>query len=107
MGLALVKETITSAAPKSLALSIKYLWDGIMGLGNWMGYALAAGYYIGLDYNLGNQICEAFGYGYYVIDGLHYLISFSKANAASGDAKGKEGAATTAADAAKPAVKDV
>merc|ERR1719222_1870899 len=48
-----------------------------MGLGNWMGYALSAGYYIGLDLGVGDTICEAFGYGYYVVDGLHFLVSFA------------------------------
>merc|ERR1712166_436672 len=64
---------------KELALSMKYLWDGTMGLGNWMGYALAAGYYIGMDLGVGETTCEIFGYGYYLIDGLHYLVDFAGA----------------------------
>lgn len=47
-----------------------------MGLGNWAGYALSAGYYIGLDYGMGETVCEIFGYGYYIVDGLHWLIDF-------------------------------
>lgn len=48
-----------------------------MGLGNWMGYALAAGYYIGLDLGAGESVCEIFGYGYYIVDGLHWLVDFA------------------------------
>ena len=68
---------VSQKKQRELSLSIKYCWDGVMGLGNWMGYALAAGYYIGLEFGAGEQICELFGYGYYVVDGLHWLVSFT------------------------------
>lgn len=102
LGISLVKETILSTAPESLAMSIKYLWDGMMGLGNWAGYALAAGYYIGLDYGAGDAVCEAFGYGYYVIDGLHYLVDFASPKPCAED--DTECLAKKAADAATAAV---
>ena len=102
MGITLVKETVLTAAPESLSMAIKYLWDGMTGLGNWMGYALAAGYYIGLDYNAGDAVCEAFGYGYYVIDGLHYLVDFA-GKSAPADGTATDASATDASTAAVPA----
>ena len=75
-----------------------------MGLGSWMGYALAAIYYVGTDYGFGDIYCEILSYGYYVIDGLNYLVSFAggdapaePAKAAATDAQKKAAAAAAAA----------
>ena len=69
-----------------------------MGLGSWMGYALAAIYYVGTDYGFGDIYCEILGYGYYVIDGLNYLVSF-----AGGDTAAPDAAKAAATDAQKKA----
>lgn len=107
IGLSLVKETVSSMAPRELSLSIQYLWDGMMGLGNWMGYALAAGYYIGLDLGVGETVCEIFGYGYYIVDGLYVLVDFSSGLTAKGEGEtAPEEVAAGSADAATPAATD-
>ena len=74
MGVSLLKESVLTIVPKELALSIQYLWDAVLALSNWLGYALAAVYYIGEDFGIGETVCDIFGYGYYVIDGVNYLI---------------------------------
>ena len=53
LALSLFKETLLAISPKEAALTIKYGWDGLMGLSNWMGYALSASYYIALDFGFG------------------------------------------------------
>lgn len=74
---ALVKETFAYVLPTELNLTVSLLWDGLMGLNNWIGYAIAAVYYIGTDYDFGLTFCEVMGYGYYVIDGLNYIVAFA------------------------------
>ena len=76
LGISLIKESLTAIAPAELSHALRYLWDGMVGLGNWMGYALAAAYYIGEDFGMGETVCEILGYGYYIVDGLHVLVSF-------------------------------
>lgn len=75
--LALAKETLAVMMPKELNLTIQYMWDGAVGLNNWLGYGIAAIYYVGTDYDFGLVWCEIMGYGYYVIDGLNYIVDFA------------------------------
>lgn len=39
-----------------------------MGMGNWIGYVFAAIYFLAEEGGFGVEICEAFSYGYVVID---------------------------------------
>lgn len=43
-----------------------------------MGYAMAVLYFVGTDYGFGMDVCEVYGYGYYVIDGMNYIVAFAK-----------------------------
>ena len=79
MAISLVKETIVAVLPKELGKVFKYAWDGAMGLGNWVGFALAAAYFFGLEYGYGPVLCDSFGYGYYIIDALHIIVGFATA----------------------------
>ena len=63
--------------PDELMLTVQYFWDGAVGLNNWLGFALAAVYYVGTDYEFGLTYCEIMGYGYYIIDGLNYIVDFA------------------------------
>jgi len=63
--------------PTELNLTVSLIWDGMIGLNNWVGYALAAIYYLGTDYDFGLTYCEVLGYLYYVIDGLNYIVNFA------------------------------
>lgn len=75
--LALAKETFAVMLPDELMLTVQYFWDGAVGLNNWLGFALAAVYYVGTDYEFGLTYCEIMGYGYYIIDGLNYIVDFA------------------------------
>ena len=76
--IALAKESIASLLPEDLSLMFQYIWDGLIGVGNWGGYLLAAFYYSLLDLGLGGYYCEFVGYGYYVVDGLNYITAFAR-----------------------------
>ena len=52
--LALIKETYAAILPEDLGLSVKYAWMGLTGLGAWVGYAVAAGYYFGTEAGYGD-----------------------------------------------------
>jgi len=75
--IALLKETFAFIMPDELNLTVSLYWDGLMGLNNWVGFLLAAIYYVGTDYGFGLVFCEIMGYGYYVIDGLNYIVQFA------------------------------
>ena len=88
MGFSLIKETVATILPPSLSKSMSYLWDAGVGMGNWLGYAFSAAYYLSLEINVGDIVCEAFGYANYVIDALHVLVDFAKS--ANGEVYGGE-----------------
>jgi hypothetical protein len=54
--------------PDNFKRAINYGWTGLMGLGNWLGYFMAATYYLSDEVGIGQDICEFFGYGYWIID---------------------------------------
>lgn len=76
--LSLAKETFAYAVPDELGKAIEYLWKGLIGSSSWLGYAMAAGYFVGTDYGFGEGLCDAYGYGFYVIDGINYIVAFAK-----------------------------
>jgi len=47
-------------------------------MGNWAGYVLAAVYYGSLEGGdqLGADVCEAMGYGYYLVDNIYVIVDF-------------------------------
>jgi len=63
--------------PVELNLTVSLFWDGLMGLNNWVGFLFAAIYYVGTDYGFGLIFCEIMGYGYYIIDGVNYIVQFA------------------------------
>lgn len=73
-----LKELFAYAFPAELSESLELLWKGVIGSSSWMGYAGYALYGVGLDYNFATEVCEAFGYGYYVIDGMNYIVAFAQ-----------------------------
>lgn len=85
--LSLLKETFAYLLPVEMMQSVQLLWDGTMGLASWVGYAMAALYYLGTDYEFGLIVCEVFAYGYLIIDGINYIVDFAAPalEAASGE----------------------
>ena len=70
-------ETFKAMLPKNLQLSATYAYDFIMGAGAWLGYAVAALYFFSVEYDFGDQVCEASAYGYEAIDALQVLVNFT------------------------------
>jgi hypothetical protein len=75
--LAILKETYAYILPYELGKSVEYAWDGLVGAGSWVGYAVAALYYFGLEYGYADMMCEYSGYGAIAIDYLTFFIDFA------------------------------
>ena len=80
IALALVKETFAYMIPEDLNLAVQYGWDGLMGLGGWIGFLFSAVYFVGLDFGYGALLCDVAGYGYYAIDAINQIVSFAKSS---------------------------
>jgi len=90
MILAVVKEAALTMLPPEFSKGIKHLWDGMVGVQNWIGYFMAAFYFLGEEYDFGAGVCEFYGYGYYAIDWLHEAVDWAKSMGFDAD-KGLEG----------------
>lgn len=75
--LALIKESYAAILPTDLGKAVNYAWEGLTGVGAWLGYAAAAGYYFGKEAGYGPEICENSGIAYTIINAVHGLVSFS------------------------------
>jgi hypothetical protein len=75
--IALAKEIFASMLPPDLKKALKYGWKALTGSGAWMGYLIAALFYMAEEYEFGDTLCEVSGYGYEVIDALHTVVSFA------------------------------
>lgn len=73
----LLKETLAYAVPAELGESFELMWKGLVGSSSWLGFALYSLYALGLDDGWAMDVCEAIGYGYYVIDGMNYIVAFA------------------------------
>lgn len=96
---AIAKETIVAITPAELGGALQYLWTGLLGLGNWVGFAFSAAYFVGLDFGYGEILCEVAGYGFYLIDALNTLANWAGEPAAEGDAAAAEGDAAATEEA--------
>ena len=69
-----------SFLPEDLGKSVNYAWawEGLTGVGAWLGYAAAAGYYFGKEAGYGAEICEYSGITFTIINAVHGLVSFSE-----------------------------
>ena len=72
------KEVGAAMLPFNLKMVFGYSYEFLMGMPNWIGYAIAALYFMALEYDVGDYMCEGFGYGYYIIDALSVFTEFSK-----------------------------
>ena len=77
-GLALLKETYATALPKKLGKSVNYAWDGILGAGAWVGYAIAALYFFGLEFGYADIMCTVSGYAYVFVGLFYQFLAFSE-----------------------------
>jgi len=75
--LALIKETYAAILPHDLGLAVNYAWQGLTGVGAWIGYAVAAAYYFASEAGYGDQMCEYSGIASSIISTVHGLVDFS------------------------------
>ena len=75
--LALIKETYAAILPEDLGKAVNYAWQGLTGIGAWIGYAVAAGYYFGKEAGYGAEICEYSGIASSIISTVHGMVDFS------------------------------
>jgi hypothetical protein len=68
---------LAMASEPMLAESFELMWRASISLGNWFGFALYILYGVGLDYEFGQTTCDVYGYLYYVIDGMNYIVAFA------------------------------
>jgi len=87
MLIAIVKEMAVAMIPPEFSMAVNYGWTGLVGVQNWMGYAMAATYFLGVEYDFGAGLCEFYGYGYYAIDYLHEAVSWAESMGISKDGK--------------------
>jgi hypothetical protein len=76
------KETFSAMLPENLQYSVNYAYAWLLGVGDWIGYAIGALYYFSVEYNFGDTLCEIMGYGYVLIDNLQILVTFTEASKA-------------------------
>ena len=72
------KETFSAMMPVNLQKSLNYAYDFLLGVNDWIGYALASLYYFSVEYDFGETLCEIMGYGYEVIDALQVMVQFTE-----------------------------
>jgi len=77
--ISLLKETLAYAldGEPMLKESLELLWKGLIGGSAWMGFLAHSLYGVGQDYGFAQTVCDVFGYGYYVIDGMNYIVAFA------------------------------
>jgi len=61
-------------AARAWTLGISFLQSS----NQWVGYAIAAAYFFGLEFGYGDYLCQASGYGYYVIYYLNIVVTFGQ-----------------------------
>ena len=92
---ALAKEIVVAIMGESdFGKFLHHLYEGLTGVTNWLGYAVAALFYLAEeDETLAEQLCEAANALYVLTDGLHGAVAFS--DAAKNDKKEQRGADST------------
>ena len=74
------KETFSAMLPVNLQKSLNYGYNFLLGVNDWIGYALASLYYFSVEYDFGETLCTVMGYGYLAIDNLQVLVQFTDAS---------------------------
>lgn len=69
---------VMSAVPKNFAKAVMYVYKFICSAGNWVGYLVAAIYYVVKEQGYGEVFCEYSSYSIYLIDVLSQLITLVK-----------------------------
>ena len=59
-----------------LAIATGLAYEFVISSNDWVGYAISALYYFGLEYDFGDYVCQGFGYVYIGIYYLELIVSF-------------------------------
>ena len=78
IAITIVVSTFGAILPSDLSKSLNLMYKFIKGSASWLGFLVAAVYYIGLDLGYGELLCTASQYGYIVIYYLNYVIQFGQ-----------------------------
>jgi len=78
------KEVAIGMIPENFKKALNFAWAALTGTSNWVGYILAALFYVGEEYGFENDVCETLGYGYLVIDELAVIVNFMPVGDTSG-----------------------
>ena len=70
-------ETILSGMP-NLKKAVEFAYDFLKSGPGFMGYLVAAAYYVGLEFGYGDMLCQYAGYGYLVIYYLNVAVTFGQ-----------------------------
>lgn len=62
---------------ENLTLAMNYAYTFLLSAGDWLGYAMAALYFFSIEFDFGDDVCNAMGYGYEIIDALKVFTEFS------------------------------
>ena len=76
----MAKSVFKAVLPADLRLALDHLYYGLTGANAWIGYAVAAGYYMALDQGYGDRLCEASGYVAVVAETLHKAVDWQDTN---------------------------
>ena len=71
-GLSILKQIGAAFLPDDLRMAVDYAFRGLTGMGDWMGYALAAAYFAAEEFGFGETFCMVMGYLNIV---LGYLVT--------------------------------
>merc|ERR1712167_184362 len=71
-GLSILKQIGSAFLPDDLRTAMGYAFRGLTGMGDWIGYALAAAYFAAEEFNYGEIFCKVMGYLNIV---LGYLVT--------------------------------
>merc|ERR1712167_320028 len=71
-GLSILKQIGSAFLPDDLRTAVNYAFRGLTGMGDWIGYALAAAYFAAEEFNYGEIFCKVMGYLNIV---LGYLVT--------------------------------
>merc|ERR1711912_161213 len=70
-------EGVISFLP-DLGQAIRLTYEFLLSAGDWIGYVMAAIYFLAMDQGWGSYLCQASQYGYYVIYYLQSMVSMGQ-----------------------------
>jgi len=57
-----LKQLGSAFLPIDLRKAVDYAWTGVLGMGDWLGYGLAAAYFAAEEFGYGAIFCQVMGY---------------------------------------------